>query len=576
MLSLEWITLITQALFLTAVPLVAGLFGKLTSDLIFLVAGWVVFTLLISVARSGGWKPKWLERVTVAVDVGVGLALIGFSDPQWSPLWWSLLVGPLRVGIAAGLPNMLATTGLGIAGSAVMSVILGGGNFLALIPVGIFGGVLILAALIIGLPMEKVRRIARDEQWSQTPVDSENSDKELQRTHTIFSIAAELNATLNFDRVLDLSLDLCARALAETGSADNRLVSSLFLFDEGKLHIASARRLRHTDWNVSLAGESGVVAEALETGVPCISHDPGHDPELGYLSALGECNVALVLSLSSTLRTFGILLLAHPDTSFFSDERVNLLKIIARQIMVALQNAKLYQELEQEKERITEIQDETRKKIARDLHDGPTQTIAAIAMTINFARRLMERDPQSAADELKKVEDEARRTTREMRHMLFTLRPLILESRGLEAALFQLAEKMYETHRQEVIVEVEPGVAVDMDIGKQGVLFYIAEEAINNARKHAEAENIWVRLSRRGDQYALEIQDDGVGFNIGAVDANYEQRGSLGMVNMRERTELVNGEMHIKSAEGDGTCITVIVPSMEESIERLHRSGFTN
>jgi signal transduction histidine kinase len=107
-------------------------------------------------------------------------------------------------------------------------------------------------------------------------------------------------------------------------------------------------------------------------------------------------------------------------------------------------------------------------------------------------------------------------------------------------------------------------------------LFYIAEEAINNARKHAEAENIWVRLSRRGDQYALEIQDDGVGFNIGAVDANYEQRGSLGMVNMRERTELVNGEMHIKSAEGDGTCITVIVPSMEESIERLHRSGFTN
>jgi signal transduction histidine kinase len=471
---------------------------------------------------------------------------------------------------------MLATTGLGIAGSAVMSVILGGGNFLALIPVGIFGGVLILAAMIIGLPMEKVRRIARDEQWSQTPVDSENSDRELQRTHTIFSIAAELNATLNFDRVLDLSLDLCARALAETGSADNRLVSSLFLFDEGKLNIASARRLRHTDWNVSLVGKSGVVAEALETGVPCISHDPGHDPELGYLSALGECNVALVLSLSSTLRTFGILLLAHPDTSFFSDERVNLLEIIARQIMVALQNAKLYQELEQEKERITEIQDETRKKIARDLHDGPTQTIAAIAMTINFARRLMERDPQSAADELKKVEDEARRTTREMRHMLFTLRPLILESRGLEAALFQLAEKMYETHRQEVIVEVEPGVAVDMDIGKQGVLFYIAEEAINNARKHAEAENIWVRLSRRGDQYALEIQDDGVGFNIGAVDANYEQRGSLGMVNMRERTELVNGEMHIKSAEGDGTCITVIVPSMEESIERLHRSGFTN
>jgi signal transduction histidine kinase len=74
--------------------------------------------------------------------------------------------------------------------------------------------------------------------------------------------------------------------------------------------------------------------------------------------------------------------------------------------------------------------------------------------------------------------------------------------------------------------------------------------------------------------FVLEVEDDGVGFNVGAVDANYEQRGSLGIVNMRERAELVNGVLHIESAEGRGTCITVYVPLSGESAERLHKPGF--
>jgi signal transduction histidine kinase len=157
--------------------------------------------------------------------------------------------------------------------------------------------------------------------------------------------------------------------------------------------------------------------------------------------------------------------------------------------------------------------------------------------------------------------------------MLFTLRPLILESQGLVAALNQLAEKVRETHGQNVIVEAQPGAAEQLELGKQGVVFYIAEEAINNARKHAEARHIWVRLRMREEFFVLEVEDDGVGFNVGAVDTNYEQRGSLGMVNMRERAELVSGLLRIDSAEGIGTRITVYVPLSEESAERLQRTG---
>jgi signal transduction histidine kinase len=154
----------------------------------------------------------------------------------------------------------------------------------------------------------------------------------------------------------------------------------------------------------------------------------------------------------------------------------------------------------------------------------------------------------------------ARNTTREIRHMLFTMRPLILETQGLAAALYQLAEKTRDTHHINVLFQTSTDVPQNLDLGHQGVIFYIAEEAINNARKHAEAEHIWVRLRSEDKHFVLEVEDDGVGFNVGAVDATYAQRGSLGIVSMRERADLVDGSLKIDSAEGAGTRITLAVP----------------
>ena len=109
-------------------------------------------------------------------------------------------------------------------------------------------------------------------------------------------------------------------------------------------------------------------------------------------------------------------------------------------------------------------------------------------------------------------------------------------------------------------------------MGKQGIIFYIVEEAVNNARKHAEAEHVWIRLKKVQEGIVLvEIQDDGVGFNIGAVDSDYENRGSLGMVNMRERAEMINGALQVDSEEGKGTRIRVWIPLDEAAAERLHR-----
>jgi signal transduction histidine kinase len=110
-------------------------------------------------------------------------------------------------------------------------------------------------------------------------------------------------------------------------------------------------------------------------------------------------------------------------------------------------------------------------------------------------------------------------------------------------------------------------------MGKQGVIFFLAEEAVNNARKHAKASLIDVRL-RYLDHglIVLEIKDNGKGFDVKAVTKNYEKRGSLGMVNLDERTELINGLLHIDSAPDKGTNVQVFIPLTEEAADRLHRA----
>ncbi|MCZ7546151.1 MAG: sensor histidine kinase [Anaerolineae bacterium] len=266
--------------------------------------------------------------------------------------------------------------------------------------------------------------------------------------------------------------------------------------------------------------------------------------------------------LRAGFNNYGVLLFGTPDVNAFDGEAVELLTAVGTQATIALQNASLFGSLLAEKERIVEVEEEARKKLSRDLHDGPTQSVAAIAMRVNFIRRLIERDPTQVPDELWKVEELARKTTKEIRHLLFTLRPLALESQGLVAALEQLAEKMKDTHEQNVIVQAKPGCEDLLDSHAQGVIFNIVEEAVNNARKHAQAEHIWVRLYTRPPYYVVEIQDDGVGFDVEETVDTYGKRSdqSLGLVNMHERAELVEGELHLESSPGKGTLIRVLIP----------------
>lgn len=391
-----------------------------------------------------------------------------------------------------------------------------------------------------------------------------------ERERAFYEMTSTLSSTLDYQKVLESVLSV-GDLITRQANAANRLVGAALLIqgEQGQLHVANHRGLTRKDTQQALKGQEGVLGLALRQADPVFAGQASRDPELQYFVAFQDCKSILAVPLQAGFDYYGVVVFGSPLADAFSVDYVDFLKSIGTQATIALQNAVLYRNILDEKERIVEVEEDARKKLARDLHDGPTQSIAAIAMRLNYIRKLLGDQHQQAASELGKVEDIARKTTKEIRHMLFTLRPLILETQGLAAALTQLAEKMRETHDLNVVIEAQPAAERVMDAHGQGVVFYIIEEAVNNARKHAQSKHIWVRLYQRDEYCVVEIEDDGVGFDQKAVTGNYETRGSLGMVNMRERAELIEGTLHMASAPGHGTKISVLVPAKQRQTEPI-------
>jgi signal transduction histidine kinase len=568
-ISLRWIVLISLVASL-------GLGQVLTLQTFFPLVLMILWNLTMTTITSLNFRLSYHRQINVLVDFLLVGIFFWVQNGLQGTAWWSGLyailtaaiyfefLGAILVGIffaALFYLNSFFVTGLSQPVLIIKAVIL----ILLGILFGFIGRQIILS-------MRKMRAA-----WLET--EEKKRHVQTDRLRAIYELTSTLAATLSYKRVLDSALDMACSALSDNVESQNEanaaLVGAVLLFKGGSLQTEAARRFTNADMRASFHGNEGILKKVFDEGEPVLSKDIGYDPELGRVVALRNCTIAYCFPLRSGLNVYGAMLFAHPDINYFTSDRRDMLDIISRQAVIAIQNARLYQDLIEEKERMVEVHEEARKKLARDLHDGPTQSVAAMAMRINLTRRMLQKDVRSAGEELVRLEELAHRTTKEIRHMLFTLRPLILESQGLTAALQAMSDKMRETFQQEVEIDIDEKIVSQMEMGKQGVIFYIVEEAVNNARKHANARLIRVRFRTvEVNMGLLEIADNGVGFDVEAVNSSYDKRGSLGMVNLRERAELVNGLLNIKSAPGKGTNVQVYIPFSEEAADRL-RNGLT-
>lgn len=570
-ISLRWLSLVGAVLSLVR----SDVFNK---PLLFTILASVLWNLLCTILTAFNRRMNAHRMLNVAFDFVIAVALFVFSQGMYGPLLWIGLLNMLSAGIYFGYTGSLIVAFI-ISLTQVLSSV-----FILHIPIiwqhAIWlTGYNLLAGLVFGVLSYKLYRQLR-ERYMGVKKDRMETDEQLRigernKMRNLFQLVDSINASLDFTIVLQSALDLSHDVLTEKESRKDALICAFLLFDGSTLKVSLERGMLPEDRRRVFLAEDGAFARAIRTGEIVRLDDPLADPELCQMASVDKCNSFILLPLRRGLDTYGIMFFAHEESDFFDEDRQDLLTIIGQQASIAIQNSLLFRDLGAERDRLVRTQEEERKIVARDLHDGPVQSITGIAMRAEYIRRMIREgiDNKDLETELEQIEVMARKTTQEIRGMLFSLRPLVLEKEGLHNALKTLAQNMKELYQQNVVLNVDQAIIAMFNSNKQKVIFQIIDEAVNNSRKHAHASLIQINLlpmPQTPEIGLLEVLDNGVGFDLKAVNGSYETSGSLGMITLRERAELINGRIKIESIPGKGTSVQVAIPLTDRATDFLH------
>jgi two-component system sensor histidine kinase DegS len=201
---------------------------------------------------------------------------------------------------------------------------------------------------------------------------------------------------------------------------------------------------------------------------------------------------------------------------------------------------------------VFQIIEEERMRIARDMHDGPAQSMANLVLQAEILERLIQRDPGMVVKELADFKDGVRAVLEDTRRLIFDLRPMTLDDLGLVPTLRKFVKEYGDKTGVNAQLRVM-GEETRLPGSYEPTLFRIVQEALNNARKHARARNVEVLINFQADAVSAVVRDDGVGMDLAAVEARLEASKNLGLISMRERADLEKGTLEIRSEMGRGT-----------------------
>lgn len=306
------------------------------------------------------------------------------------------------------------------------------------------------------------------------------------------------------------------------------------------------KSLEHRRLDLAMAS---INAQAAQTGEAVLADDVLRDP--GFLpdSQLPETRSELVIPLRLGNQVIGTLDVHNTQVGAFTEEDMAAIQSLGDQIVVAIENAHLY---DQSRE-LAVLEERTR--LARDLHDSVTQSLYSLVLLTEGWRRLLSAGSGSQTEDyLGRIGEIAQQALREMRLLIHELRPPVLEQEGLVGALRKRLDAVEKRVGIEARVVMDD--LVELPASLEEGLYWITQEALNNALKHAAAKKEIVRICVEGKMLVLEIADDGQGFDLEAA----KHKGGMGLVIMRERAREMGGTLTIQSAPGQGTVVKVSVP----------------
>lgn len=327
--------------------------------------------------------------------------------------------------------------------------------------------------------------------------------------------------------------------------------STVFLLeDDGLLHVAFSLGDGEPSFQ-TMPVEASFTGTVITTGKAVFTNHPNQETPW-YGSTLNESPGGSVQSLLASplkirFRIIGALVVVNKDKPFNQDD-LRAMNLFADQAAIAIENGRLTQEVE----KIAVM--EERNRLARDLHDSVTQSLYGVSLYAEAATRLLGADDTQELEEyLRQLRMTALDALKEMRLLIFELRPPLLDKEGLEAALQARLDAVEGRAglKTELRVDIHERLPAEIEDG----LYRIAQEALNNVLKHAQAHHVLVCLETFQGIVTLQINDDGAGFMLDRA----EESGGIGIKGMRERAISMGGTLEITSSLGQGTQIMVQV-----------------
>jgi PAS domain S-box-containing protein len=371
---------------------------------------------------------------------------------------------------------------------------------------------------------------------------------EIERRRLVAEGLREIVATLNLNMPLDTILSFIV-------SQANHLLqaSSVGLYlrkEDGTLRAQAA-----SGWDadiqkgVVLQSGQGLVGQAIEQRQMVIATNharamDSHEPHLGREMVQPQDEIAIPLIVKG--EALGAIRLTYLAPGNYSNEENELALTIVDQTRLAIENA----HLRRQAEKLAVINE--RSRLARDLHDSVAQSIYSMTLMAEAARRMQgSGDYESSHNSLQQLGMTAQQSLKEIRLLVYELRPDILEREGLVGALQQRLDAV--EGRAGIETRLYSEGPLDLPFQIEEALYWIAQEALNNTLKHANASRVQVTIQSQPGLVCLEIADNGQGFDMDDLPDS----GGMGLTNMRERVDRLNGKIEIQSRKNEGSVVII-------------------
>lgn len=390
--------------------------------------------------------------------------------------------------------------------------------------------------------------------------------------------AKELSFLLSVSEILDSLVDLSDLDSALGGALKKTLEilktdtgGILLLDEEGKILSYQVHQGLSEKYvqKVRCRLSEGIAGRVAQTGKAITVKDASKDPRAAYADLIAAEGLRQFASvpLRSRGKVWGVINIASHESRKFSSHDVKLLQSIAGHIAIAIENAKLHQEAQRQDElrgellnEIFSIQEEERKRIARELHDETSQSLASLAASLEATVGLLPPGADKAKDALKKAQALAISVLDEIHKLIYELRPTLLDDLGLVAATRWLTYNNLE-HAGVLVTFGTKGRERRLPPVLETTLFRVIQEAVGNIARHAHARNAEVSLHFKKSAVEARVRDDGKGFDVQEAISSRDRPRGLGLLGMKERVELVNGTLNVQSSpDGGGTKIDIKIP----------------